>query len=147
MHTLPSCLCRCTLLQMGIERWKKITLLNVNHIFSELWDLLWNFNFFNYCTGGTMWHWQKFLQYLIMECTPSIILLYSPLISGRVSRGLIFPFPNMCSYFHHIHLPMPFISSRFHWCLPYPVPDKTCFAFLFSIFLKKKKKDTFLCLW
>jgi hypothetical protein len=38
-------------------------------------------------------------------------------------------------YFHHIHLPHPFLtSSPSHWCQP---PDRTCFAFLFSIVKKR----------
>jgi hypothetical protein len=38
--------------------------------------LLYNFLLPYYCTGGTMWHLQKFLQYSWIH--PSIILLYPP---------------------------------------------------------------------
>jgi hypothetical protein len=48
------------------------------------------------CTGGTLWHLQKLLQYIIVEFTPSITpwSLPSP-IPGIVSTCLIFPFSYM----------------------------------------------------
>jgi hypothetical protein len=34
-------------------------------------------SFFYYCTGDTLWHLQNLSQYIIVEFSPSIILLYS----------------------------------------------------------------------
>jgi hypothetical protein len=50
--------------------------------------------------GNTLWHLQKFLQYtkyIILEFTPSIILLYStsPPILQVISKGIIFPYTYM----------------------------------------------------
>jgi hypothetical protein len=52
----------------------------------------------------------KLLHYIILEFTPSIILLYPPLPIPRiVSPGLIFPLTHMSTEcLHHIHPPIPF---------------------------------------
>jgi hypothetical protein len=74
---------------------------------NEQWILTFKIIYLVYyfCTVGTLWHLHKFLQYIIAEFTPSVILLYPLPIPGIVSTGLIFPLISMSTqYLHHVHL-------------------------------------------
>jgi hypothetical protein len=88
------------------------------------------FSFFKLLFWGYTVIFTKFLQYVIVEFTLSIILLYpSPSTRGIISIGLIFLLTYMCIQFlHHIH---PMTS---YWYYPSP-PDSTCSVLLLSIFV------------
>jgi hypothetical protein len=79
---------------------------------------------------GTFWHLPRFLQYIkyiILEFShpPPTALLYPPPphpIPGTVSKGIIFSFAYMCTYFLHcIHPPTTFPRH-----LPYPTSINPC---------------------
>jgi hypothetical protein len=98
------------------------------------------------CAGNTLWHFQKFLQYIILQLTPSTILLRLP------------PSPPFLEYFQqvsffHLHTCVHSICTIFTFLYPFPTssplpmgtdptsaPDRTCSTLLFSNFVKKKKK-------
>jgi hypothetical protein len=95
------------------------------------------------CTRGILGHLQKFLQNTMVEFTTSFILLY-------------LSFPHSWSSFNRFHFSIyinefiifsPYSPSLYppSSTCTYP-PDWTCFAFLFSVFVKKEKNDIF-CLF
>jgi hypothetical protein len=90
------------------------------------WGLMWHIcmnlllyiHFFNYCcTGGTLWHSPKFLQYVIVEFTP-------PSFS-------FIPYPHSWNYFNKSHLSifiheyiiftLTFLKRKFEVRLLFPV--------------------------
>jgi hypothetical protein len=84
-----------------------------------------------------MWHLQKCSQYILVKFIPSIILLYPLSLIFRIAlTGLIFPFLYEYIVFHPNHSPTPFLYL-FPLLLDHP-PERNYFAFLSSIFEKKK---------
>jgi hypothetical protein len=73
--------------------------------------------YWGYCVTFT-----KFLTIIIVEFTPSIILLYSPLsIPGIVSTGFIFPFSYMSTYFTRFTI-LLYLKLKCNWacCVSFP---------------------------
>jgi hypothetical protein len=59
-----------------------LLLLCTDHTFLFIWiPYNLSFFFFSILGGSTLWHPQKYLQYIVLEFTPSTILLYPPLPS------------------------------------------------------------------
>jgi hypothetical protein len=95
--------------------------------------------FYYCCTKGTLWYLQNFLHH-------SIILLYppSPHSWNSVNRS------HFSIYIHVYRIFLPYSPfNPFPYFLSPPTgthpPDRNCFAFLISVFVKKKK-DIFVCL-
>jgi hypothetical protein len=78
-----------------------------------------------YCyTGGTLWYFQKCIQYILVKFTPSNILIFLPCFNWSHFS------------FSHIHPP-----TYCHLCALlspcYQPPERTYFTFLSSIFEKR----------
>jgi hypothetical protein len=78
---------------------------------------------------------------------PSFSFILPPPVPRTFSTGLSFPFTYMCvQYLYYIHLPTPFPHIHFpsRW---YQSPRQDLFSLLFSVFVKKNKRETFLFVW
>jgi hypothetical protein len=91
-----------------------------------------------YCIGAMLRHLPKLLQYIIVEFTPSIILLYlSSSLLRIVSPVLIFHFHTRVHNIFTINcLPTPFL----YILSPLSGTNRACFTFLVS------KNDSVICI-
>jgi hypothetical protein len=79
--------------------------------FSHLHGLIIFFELSCYCcTGGTLWHLQKFLQCILVIFTPpSFCFIHpSPFLEQSQQVSLFHFFKLSIQYFYHIHPPSPF---------------------------------------
>jgi hypothetical protein len=97
-----------------------------------------------HCTVGTWWHLQKFLQYIIVKFTPSIIFLClpSPCFWNSFHRPHFSISYISTHYFHHVHplTPFPYILSP-------PTGTNPRQGLFYLPVLYFWKKDIFVCLW
>jgi hypothetical protein len=99
--------------------------------------------FFLLSYRGTMWYLQKFLQYIIVEFSPTLFSFISPNPHPRIVYF---------SIYIHVYIFPPYSPPTFFpYIFPPPSrtgtnsPTRNCFAFLFFFFVKKKN-NIFVCI-
>jgi hypothetical protein len=100
--------------------------------------------FFLLSYRGRMWYLQKFLQYIIVEFSPTLFSFISPNPHPRIVyfsiyvHVYIFP-PYSPPYILSLYLP----SSLPYW---YQLPNQDLFCLPVLLFCKKKKNNIFVCI-